>query len=44
MSESKKYDVISWRTTKNNSMITEAESAFSVSASSETKKAWFVDK
>jgi len=42
--ESKKDDIISWKTTKNNSMMTETESAFSVSASSEAEKAWFVDE
>ena len=43
-SELEKDDVLSWRTTKNNSMMTEAESAFSVSASLKAEKAWFVDE
>ena len=43
-SESKKDDVISWRTTKNHNIMTEAESAFSVSADSEARKRWSVNR
>ena len=42
--ELEKDDVLFWRTTKNNNMITEAESAFSVSASLGAENTWSVDR
>ena len=44
MSELEKNNILFWRTTKNNNMMIEAESAFLVSASSETENVWSVDR
>ena len=42
-SKFKKNDVFFWKNKKNYNMITEAESAFSVSVDSEIEKTWLVD-
>jgi len=44
MSRLKKNNILFWRTTDNYSMITEIESAFSVSASMRVRKMWSVNR